>query len=179
MERMSFPARWHDDVIKWEHFPHYWPFARGTHRSAVNSPLKNQWALMFSLICAWRKGWVNNRNAVDLRCHRAHYNVTVMELSDLSPYPDILSGRDRYYVICIDYECVGNIVRYCYDYVGDRHPRVVHCVWRWIGNFVNNYISNFIHITSNLQRLLWKIPSVMHTKHKLGQDQVMLLCRCT
>ena len=24
---------WHDDVIKWKHFPHYWPFVRGIHRS--------------------------------------------------------------------------------------------------------------------------------------------------
>ena len=23
----------HDDVIKWKHFPHYWPFMRGIHRS--------------------------------------------------------------------------------------------------------------------------------------------------
>ena len=23
----------HDDVIKWKHFPRYWPFARGIHRS--------------------------------------------------------------------------------------------------------------------------------------------------
>ena len=30
--------RHHDDVIKWEHFPRYWPFVRGIHRSPVNSP---------------------------------------------------------------------------------------------------------------------------------------------
>ena len=43
----------HDDVIKWRHFPRYWPFVRGIHRSPVKSPLKGQWrgALMFSLIC--------------------------------------------------------------------------------------------------------------------------------
>ena len=43
----------HDDVIKWKHFPRYWPFVRGIHRSPVNSPHKSQWrgALMFSLIC--------------------------------------------------------------------------------------------------------------------------------
>ena len=23
----------HDDVIKWKHFPRYWPFVRGIHRS--------------------------------------------------------------------------------------------------------------------------------------------------
>ena len=53
----------HDDVIKWKHFPRYWPFVRGIHRSTVNSPHKGQWrgALMFSLICAWINGWVNNR----------------------------------------------------------------------------------------------------------------------
>ena len=44
----------HDDVVKWKHFPRYWPFVRGIHRSPVNSTHKGQWrgALMFSLICA-------------------------------------------------------------------------------------------------------------------------------
>ena len=28
----------HDDVIKWKHFPRYWPFVRGIHRFTVNSP---------------------------------------------------------------------------------------------------------------------------------------------
>ena len=39
----------HDDAIKWKHFPRYWPFVRGIHRSPVNSPHKGQWrgALMF------------------------------------------------------------------------------------------------------------------------------------
>ena len=52
----------------------------GIHLSPVNSPQKGQWrgALMFSLICAWTNGWVNNREAGDLRCHRAHYDVNVM-----------------------------------------------------------------------------------------------------
>ena len=73
----------HYDVIKWKHFPSYWPFVRGIHRSLVNSPHKGQWrgALMFSLICAWIKGWVNNCEAGDLRRHRAHYYVTIMSIS--------------------------------------------------------------------------------------------------
>ena len=72
----------HNDVIKWKHFPRYWPFVWGIHRSPVNSTHKGQWrgALMFSLICAWINGWVNNREAGDLRCNRAHYDVTVMSL---------------------------------------------------------------------------------------------------
>ena len=70
----------HDDAIKWKHFPSHWPFVRGIHRSPVNSPHKGQWcgALMFSLICSWINGWVNKRKAGDLRCHHAHYDVTVM-----------------------------------------------------------------------------------------------------
>ena len=51
------------NIIKWKHFSRYWPFVR---------------ALMFSLICAWINNWVNNREASDLRCHRANYDVTVM-----------------------------------------------------------------------------------------------------
>ena len=82
----------HDDVIKWKHFPRYWPFVRGIHRSPVNSPHKGQWrgALMFSLICAWINGWVHNRKAGDMRRYRAHYDVTVMYLESTrcnrSPY---------------------------------------------------------------------------------------------
>ena len=60
------------------------PFRRGIHR--LRLPHKGQWrgALMFSLICAPRtNGWANNREAGDLRRHRAHYDVTVM--SDAGP----------------------------------------------------------------------------------------------
>ena len=73
-------SRNHDDVIKWKHFPHYWPFVRGIHRSPVNSQHKGQWrgALMLSLICVGLKGWVNNREAGDLRRHTAHCDVIVM-----------------------------------------------------------------------------------------------------
>ena len=71
----------HDDVIKWKHFPRYWPFVRRIHRSPVNSPHKGQWrgALMFSLICTRINDWVNNREAGDLRRHQAHCDVIVMQ----------------------------------------------------------------------------------------------------
>ena len=40
---------------------------------------------MFSLICAWVNGWVNNHEAGDLRRYRAHYDVTLMcvDVTDL------------------------------------------------------------------------------------------------
>ena len=70
----------HDDIIKWTHFPRYWPYVRGIHRSPVNSPHKGQWrgALMFSFICAWINCWINNRNTGDLRSRPAHYDVIIM-----------------------------------------------------------------------------------------------------
>ena len=70
----------HDDVIKWKHFPRYWPFARGIHRFPVNSPHKGQWrgSFMFSLISAWINGWVNNREAGYLRRPLGHYDVRIM-----------------------------------------------------------------------------------------------------
>ena len=78
----------HDNVTKWQHFPPYWTFERGCRWSPVNSPHKGQWrgALMFSLICAWINVWVNYREAGGLRRHRAHYDVTVIYISNSAHY---------------------------------------------------------------------------------------------
>ena len=94
----------------WRHqmetFPRYWTFVRGIHRSPVNSSHKGQWrgALMFSLVCVWINGWVNNREAGDLRRHRAHYDVIVMPLLLFSGmavfgfYTAVRHGRGEYFV---------------------------------------------------------------------------------
>ena len=99
-----------DDAIKWKHFPRYWPFVRGIHWWPVNAPHKGQWrrALMFSLICAWINGWVNNREAGDPGRHRAYYDVTVM-------------GQCNTYILKSMYECgIGsNLKYYC---INDRYP---------------------------------------------------------
>ena len=103
-KNISFPdlntqpivAKWshmktdHNDVIKWKHLPRYWHFVRGIHRSPINSPHKGQWrgALMFSFICARINGWVNNREAGDLRRHHAHYDDIVMHQAGLAQVMD-------------------------------------------------------------------------------------------
>ena len=85
----SFPYRhryirpsqeYHDNVIKWKHFPCYCPFVRGIQQSPVDSPHKVQWhgALMFFLICAWTNGCANNRGAGDLWRYRFHYDAIVL-----------------------------------------------------------------------------------------------------
>ena len=97
---ISTSTTFHDDVIKWKHFPRCWPFVRGIHRSPVNSSHKGQWrgALMFSLICVWINSWVNNREAGDLRRHRTHYDVIVMH--DECQAISILFSLANYTSIC-------------------------------------------------------------------------------
>ena len=77
----QLPLFWTWWRYQMENFPRYWPFVRGIHRSPVNFRHKGQWrgAFMFSLICAWTNGWVNNRDAADWRRDGAHFGVTVME----------------------------------------------------------------------------------------------------
>ena len=72
--KSTFLVLWHDDVIKWKILPRCWPFVRGIHR----------YCIMYSLICAWINGWVNNREAGELRRHGAHYDVTVMRFRIIS-----------------------------------------------------------------------------------------------
>ena len=58
---------------------------------------------MFSLICVGTKGWVNNREAGDLRRYRAHYDVTVM-CCEMGPRFHIyiyIVGSSRPWIICI------------------------------------------------------------------------------
>ena len=63
-------------------------FVRGIHRWRVNSPHIGQWrgALMFSSICAWINGWVNNPEAGDLIRYRAHYDVIIMIITHMEWY---------------------------------------------------------------------------------------------
>ena len=71
----------HDDVIKWKHFPHYWPFVRGVHRSLLDYPHKGHWRralMLFCLMCTWTNSWANSRDAGYLRHHYAHCDIIVM-----------------------------------------------------------------------------------------------------
>ena len=93
----------HDDVIKWKHFPRYWPFVRGIPRSPVNSPYKGQWrgSLMFSLICVCINGSVNNREAGELetlsRPLWRHFNDTVAMPADWDKF--VISNTIRQFEV--------------------------------------------------------------------------------
>ena len=51
----------------WKHFPRYWPFCAGIHRSQVNSPHKGEWrgALIFDLCLKKRLSKQSRRRGVE------------------------------------------------------------------------------------------------------------------
>ena len=85
---------------------------------AGNSPVTGHWreALMVSLICAWINGWVNNRATGDLRRHRHHYHVIVMD-------PLVLG-----YTV----ECRYNAVQY---------NKILHTSLQWRGQNINKRLN--------------------------------------
>ena len=73
----------HPDILRTWSFISWWNIFCVTGPLCgefTGSPNKGQWrgALLFSLICVWINGWVNNYEAGDLRRHRGHYDVIVM-----------------------------------------------------------------------------------------------------
>ena len=77
---------WHHQM---ETFSALLVICAGNSPVPVNSRHKGQWrgALMFSLICIWISGWVNNREAGDLRRYCAHYDVIVMRSTSFPYWP--------------------------------------------------------------------------------------------
>ena len=70
----------HDDVVKWKHFLRYWPLC-GELTGDRWIPLTKArdaevWCFLWS---AWINDWVNYHEAGDLRRHRGHYDVIVMD----------------------------------------------------------------------------------------------------
>ena len=110
----------HDDVIKWKHLPRHWPFVRGIQRSPVDSLHKGQWhgALIFSLI----SGWTNNRDAGDLKRHRAHYDVTVMRR---------IMKRFQYYISMTKLQHGNTLSSHKTPY-HLPHGRVMGFLWRFV-----------------------------------------------
>ena len=73
---LTLVAVFHDDVIKWKHFPRHRPFVRRMQIPLTKLSDAELWCFLWS--APWINGWVNNREAGDVRQHRAHYDVIVM-----------------------------------------------------------------------------------------------------
>ena len=82
----------HDDVIKWKHFPRYWPFVKGIHRwghrciSLIKASDADLWCFLWPAPEQTAEQTIET--PVNLRRHRAHYDVTIM----VSPKWSLIHG---------------------------------------------------------------------------------------
>ena len=77
---ISINRRVHDDVIKWQHFSALPVFCAANSPVTGEFPSQRPVTRSFDAFFdrAWINGWVNNREAGDLRRHPAHHGVNVM-----------------------------------------------------------------------------------------------------
>ena len=68
-----------DEVIKWKHFPRYWPFVRGNHRSPGEFLAQRAVTRSFKVYFDLRLNRRLRKHSWDwwLRRYRAHYDVIV------------------------------------------------------------------------------------------------------
>ena len=109
-----------------------------------------QWrgTLMFSLICVWINGWVNNREAGDLRRYHAYYDVTVMCWSSnwVSVGLEALMAVMVFDITWLDY------FRYC-DFFNARDIRNRYTVYGILNK--KSKIQSFIDLAYTLIRNIW------------------------
>ena len=170
----------HDDVIK--HTPRYWPFVRGIHRSTVNSPHKGQWrgALMFSLICAWLNGWVNNREAGDLRRHRAHCDVIVMEsiMSD-DITESIKTTQRRLYCAGAALYLPWHADKFCSCPMPSERPTLSINLGKSRGQTrLGQWVSNPCNISANMKQRCEKLDGFANQKFLYMLKMLLFISQC-
>ena len=72
-----YPGHLHDDVMKWKHYPYYWPFVRVIHRLPLDSPHMGPVQVMV-MVCRWsvpihhlRQYWIIviwQQNSIEIFC---------------------------------------------------------------------------------------------------------------
>ena len=80
-------------ALHWKHFPCYWPFAPGIHRSPVNSLHKGQWRGSFDVfydLCLNKPwGWRFEMPSRPLWCHCNDINQGFNSQRHPIPYPQV------------------------------------------------------------------------------------------
>ena len=107
------------------------------HRLPVNSPHKGQWrgTLVFSWICSWINGRVNNREAGDLRRHSAHYDDIVLKIS--TQHPDEKCDSDF------------SLSGVCHDFISNRLCEKTLVSWLLLNPWNYGRLTKYHHIVWN------------------------------
>ena len=66
----------HDDIIRWKHFPRYWPFVKEIHQSPGYPSQRPLMRSFDVFLCAL--SLTKSPDAGDLRRHAAHCDVTIV-----------------------------------------------------------------------------------------------------
>ena len=107
---------------------------------------------MFSLICVWINGWVNNREAGDLRRHRGHYDVNVMWISN-----------------CINCKQWVVIIHPCPNYNGCLVKPPLNLEHRWVSIF---HMKPLVKLVIHVQVSMWGLKH--HILNMLSATQSAL-----
>ena len=124
-----------DDVIKWKHFPRYWPFVSSAVIGGFPSQRPVTRGFMFSLICAWTNGSaliMTSLYYVALLVWACGYNYTVKDSSHKGPviwpfkgffYVSLNNPLNEYSVIL----CAIIILRHCnYQIIREHEQSLAH-----------------------------------------------------
>ena len=123
---------------------------------------------MFSSICAWINEWVNNREAGDLRRHRAHYDVIVMTAIVRLGNTDRTIHYTKLYRFSAPgtQPCTQMVSWMCLPEIKNRHIPFIFCIgcntlshmqWiccslykiivKWIGDWIAAWSTTFVYLT--------------------------------
>ena len=126
---------------------------------------------MFSLICAWINVWVTNREAGDLRRHRAHYDFTVMKLrSNMSSKSPRLNDLKKLYLKMCSFKswpvCLGLSI--C---INATKTECICCLLINVRDFSSNLLLVYctlrylqLRIFTWYVQVIYKSTCVFHTK---------------
>ena len=160
---------------------------RGIRRSPTQW---RQWrrALMFSLICVRTNGWINYREAGDLRHHRAHYDVNIMPRQNGLHFADdifqcIFTNKKAWILIQISlkfvleapidkkWACRGSGNGLAPNTWINADPIPWRICATLVGNKINtSSIENTVHVTTVLPFWCWNIRLYRHFLSFLGID---------
>ena len=84
-------------------------------------------------------GCANNQEAGDLRCHHAHYDVTIMKITEIRLKNDFYVSPGILLLIRII-----SIIKYGMKLLIHSQTSMVVKVWKWISNFIPNFTGHVI-----------------------------------
>ena len=134
-------------TIEYDHFPRYWPFVRGTPLTKASDA--GIWCFLYSVS---ENGWVNNRDASDLRRNRAHYDITTMHFA-FSLERRALAWLKRQNLK------IGYDTRYLFGYLQWNLLWKIYASWSQV-----------------IPAIKVSIPRPSHTDRIPGFDQTCILC---